>query len=207
VNSAHRPRLLRARSSCCRLRFFRRRSAAFTLVEIIMASVVMSVVLGGLLAMIMQTRRLTEGSILQNSAVNIVQGYLEQMKNMDYSLVTVSPASGNVTIATPQLDEGLPDTLTLSNGSPPTTMPAIGTTPTGAIDNNRVIPIKYPKVNPSDELTINIWIWVKDLNGVATNVTQAKSITMIYTYSFTDGGRVRQARGSIRSVRSVVPTF
>ncbi len=183
-----------------------RRRHAFTLVEIMMASAVMAIVMGGLLAMIIQTRRLSEGSILQNSAINIVQGYLEQMKSMDYDSLTVSPASGTVTVAT-QLDEATTDPLTLSNGSPPATMPALGATPTGAVDNNKSIVIKYPAVNPSDTLTLNIWIWIKDLSGTATNVTNAKSITMIYTYSFRDGGRLRQTRGSIRTIRSVVPSF
>jgi prepilin-type N-terminal cleavage/methylation domain-containing protein len=180
--------------------------AGFTLVEIMMASVVMSIVLGGLLSMIMQSRRLTESSIVQNSAVNIVQGYLEQMKSMDYASVTLSPATGTATIAT-QLNESATDPLTLSNGTPPTTLPAIGTTPTGAVDNVKSIAIRYPTVNPNDTLSLNLWIWVVDLTGSSTYVTNAKSITMIYTYTFRDGGRLRQTRGTIRSIRSVVPTF
>ncbi len=183
------------------------RLRAFTLVEVIMASVVMSIVLAGLVAMVIQSRRLSEGSILQNSAINIVQGYLEQMKNMDYDALTESEATGTVTIAT-QIDESTADPLTLSNGDPPVTIPAVGTpAPSGAVDNIKSIAIKYPAVNPSDTLTLNIWIWVKDLTGTATNVTNAKSITLIYTYAFRDGGRVRQARASIRTIRSVVPSY
>lgn len=171
-----------------------------------MASVVMAIVIGGLLTMILQSRRMTEGSILQNATVNIVQGYLEQMKNMDYDALSVSPASGTATIPT-QIDESTADPLTLSNGSPPTSLPPVGSSPTGAVDNVKTIAIKWPASNPADTLILNIWVWVEDLTGSATNVAQAKAITMVYTYAIRDGGRLRGSRGSIRSIRSVVPTF
>lgn len=168
----------------------------------------MAILLGGVLAMTVQSRRLTEGSIGQNFVVSIVQGYLEQMKNMDYVALLTSPAAAGTTREIPTiLDETSDDPLILSWGDPPATLPAIGTTPTGAIDNVRSIPIRYPPQTPSDTLSLNVWVWVKDLTGTAANVTNAKAITMIYTYELKDGGRVRYVRNSIRSIRSVVPTY
>jgi Tfp pilus assembly protein PilV len=185
------------------------RRRAFTLVEVLIASMVMTIMLGGLLALIIQSRRLTDGSVIQNSAVTILQGYIEQMKNMDYGSVALSPSSSPSTPVTVPtvLDEATPDPLTVSWGTPPTTLPAVGTTPTGAVDNSKAIAMKNPAVNPSDTLNLNIWLWVQDLTGSATDVTNSKSITMIYTYDFRDGGRVRSYRGSIRTIRSVVPSF
>jgi type II secretory pathway pseudopilin PulG len=184
------------------------RRSAFTLVEVLISSLVMAIVLGGSLALIMQTRRLTEGSIVQMATVNVLQGYIEQMKNMDYNSLRISPAAAGTTVVIPtQIDEVTPDPLTLSWGSPPPDLPAMNTVPPGAIDNTKNITIRNPAVNPNDTISINVWIWVQDLTGASTNVTNAKSITMIYTYRFRDGGRVRAFRGSIRSIRSVVPTF
>ena len=62
----------------------RRRTAcsALTLVEIITAMGVMSIMMAGVLAALLQTRRLAAASVAQNCAVTIVQGYVEQMKNI-----------------------------------------------------------------------------------------------------------------------------
>ena len=168
----------------------------------------MAIVLGGTLALIMQTRRLTEGSIVQMATVNVLQGYIEQMKNMDYNSLRISPSASGTTVVIPtQLDEVTADPLTLSWGTPPSSLPALSVVPTGAITNTKNITIRNPAVNPNDTISINLWIWVQDLTGVAANVTNAKAITIIYTYRFRDGGRIRDFRGSIRSIRSVVPTF
>lgn len=188
-----------------------------TLVEVLLATIVMGMLVSGILATIIQTRRLTEGSIVQNSANTILQGYIEQIKTMAYDTDLVcSPSSApNPFVAATSLsvpcarDETVAgqDPIYLSAGTPPTALPAIGTMPTGAVDNPHTIEIKTPAVNPNDTLKLNLWLWVNDLTGTDTNVTQAKAVTIIYTYEFLDGGRIRKTRGSIRTIRSVVPSF
>ncbi len=187
----------------------RRGERALTLVEVLIASVVLSLLSIGVLAMIMQSRRLTEGSIVQNSVVTVMQGYIEQVKSMDYSLLAPSlPSAPATPITIPTvLDEVTPDPLTLSWGTAPTTAVAIGTTPTGAVSNAKTIAIKNPAVNPNDTLNLTIWVWVQDLTDIAHNVGGSKAITMIYTYQFRDGGRLRSIRGTLRTIRSVVPSF
>lgn len=183
---------------------------AFTLVEVLIASLVLTVTSAGILAMIIQSRRLTEGSIVQNSVVTIMQGYIEQLKSMEYGLLAVSlPTAPSVNPTIPTvLDEATPDPLTLSWGSPPPApLPAIGTTPTGAVTNTKSIAIKNPAVNPNDTLTLTIWVWVQDLTDIPNNVGGSKAITMIYTYQFRDGGRTKSFRSSLRTIRSVVPSF
>jgi prepilin-type N-terminal cleavage/methylation domain-containing protein len=189
--------------------FFHRGARAFTLVEVLIATVVLSLLALGVLAMIIQSRRLTEGSIVQNSVVTVMQGYIEQCKSMEYSLLVPSASTAPATPLTlpTVLDEVTPDALTLSWGTPPTTLPALGTTPTGAVDNTKIINIKNPVVNPSDRVTLTIWVWVQDLTDIAHNVGGCRSVTMIYTYQFRDGSRLRSTRSSIRTVRSVVPSF
>jgi Tfp pilus assembly protein PilV len=188
-----------------------------TLVEVLIATIVFTLVMSGILATIIQTRRLTEGSVVQNSANTILQGYIEQMKTMafDTDLVcspatAVNPYVAGTSLSVPcARDETTAgqDPIYLSAGTPPTSLPAVGTTPTGAVDNPHSIAIKTPAVTPNDTLTMNLWLWVNDLTGADTNVTQSKSITIIYTYKFQDGGRLRTVIGSIRTIRSVVPSF
>jgi Tfp pilus assembly protein PilV len=197
----------------------RRADRGLTLVEVMIASTVMCMLVGGILATVIQSRRLTEGSIVQNSANTILQGYIEQMKTMAFDTDLVcSPSSApnpyvvgtslSVPCARDETAAGQ-DPIYLSAGTPPATLPPIGTTPTGAVDNNHAISIKTPAVNPNDTLNLNLWLWVVDQSDPLNrpNVQQCKAITLIYTYQFLDGGRIRQVRGSLRTVRSVVPSF
>ena len=195
----------------------RRADRGMTLVEVLISSLVMTMLVSGILATIIQTRRLTEGSIVQNSANTILQGYIEQMKTMAYDTdlvcspaTAVNPPVVGTSLSVPCARDETPagqDPIYLSAGTPPATLPAIGTMPPGVVDNPHAIAIKTPAVNANDTLNLNIWLWVTDLTGTNPNVTQSKAITMIYTYQFLDGGRIRQVRGSLRSVRSVVPSF
>lgn len=186
---------------------------AFSLVEVLVASTLMAIVTLSLLSATMQSRRMTEGSILQIAALNVVQGYIEQMKSIDYVMLKNSEPSGTVEIIT-RLDHDSEDgineekKLTLSNGEAPTTLPALGTSPTGAVDN--VLPDVYistPATSPNDKLTITLWVWVKDLTGSIAAIDKAKSIHVIYTYEYLDGGRKRTYRRQLRSIRSEVPTY
>ncbi len=191
----------------------RRAARGFTLIEVLIASLVMTIIMCGVLTTMIQSRRLTEGSIVQNSANTILQGYIEQIKALDFNSANVSPTTApnppvvgtSVYVAT-EIGSGVSDKLYLSAGSPPTSMPAIGTTPTGAVDNLKSIPLKIPSVNPNDTLSLNIWLWINAMNDPTNHITDTKSVTMIYTYNFLDGGRSKTIRGSVRTIRSVVPT-
>lgn len=196
----------------------RRRTRAFTLVEVLIASLVLTVTCGGILAMMIQSRRLTDGSIVQNSIVTVMQGYIEQIKSMEYGLITPSPAGvpGADILPIPTVqDEAHSDALNVSYGTPPASLPAIGTVPTGAIDNVKSIQIKTPlkpdgtpaALNPNDTIELTVWVWVQDLTDLANNIGGSKAITIIYTYKFRDGGRIKSIRGTLRTIRSVVPSF
>ncbi len=61
---------------------FPRRTAAFSLFEVLIAMGLMTVIMTAVLASFVQTRRLAAASVSQNCAVTIVQGYIEQLKNI-----------------------------------------------------------------------------------------------------------------------------
>lgn len=223
-----------------------------TLIEVMFAVAVLLLALGGLLATFMQSRRLTEGSVYQNAAVTIVQGYIEQMKNMDIGqMVGGYDSSGN-----PQLNTGsfvIPvyysdatvDSIKTSTGTPPTiAMINSGVTPTGAQDNLKgfdmaknlaatnmnstdtlsysstaqgawtsVWPgaLDYTTANPATttgltDLHLNVWVWITDVSAPAQRSTKIYAITVIYTWAYTDGGRVRYATDLVRTLRSAVMT-
>jgi type II secretory pathway pseudopilin PulG len=116
---------------------------AMTLVEVMFAVAILTIAVGGILATFMQSRRLTEGSVYQNAALTIVQGYVEQIKNMELTqMVGGADANGNPALNTGSYsipvyyDRNTPDALQTSTGTPPT-ISAInsGVTPTGVVDN------------------------------------------------------------------------
>ena len=225
-----------------------------TLLEVLFAVAILTLAVGGLFATFLQSRRLTEGSVYQNAALTIVQGYIEQIKNMDLGQMlgaTTTDASGNPIPATGSYvipvyyDKNTPDSLKTSTGTPPT-IAAInsGVTPTGAQDNlkgvdmtkdmdaidmTNVDDLSYAMSNTStwqtvwpgatdystaipatntgnNHLHMNIWVWVKDESVAAHRSNRIYSITLIYTWAYTDGGRTRYATDTIRCLRSAVPT-
>jgi hypothetical protein len=105
------------------------------------------------------------------------------------------------------LDQSSPDPLTLSWGTPPATMPAAGAVPTGGVTNTRVIDINNTPTNTKDDLEMKLWVWVQDLTGTSPDVVDAKAITVIYNWKTKDGGRERITQGSVRTIRSLVPSF
>jgi len=228
------------------------RVRAMTLVEVMFAVGVAAIALGGLLATFMQSRRLTEGSVYQNAALTIVQGYVEQIKNMDIGqMVCGTDANGNPVLATGSYsipvyyDKNTPDALQTSTGTPPTiasinagvTPPSIGVvdnlktfdmakdldatdqTNTDDLSYSTTAQVAWSSVWPGalnypattvktgkNDLHLNVWVWVKDESVTAHRSTKIFSITLIYTWAYTDGGRIRYVTSTVRTLRSAVPT-
>ncbi|MFA5058481.1 MAG: hypothetical protein WC485_10230, partial [Opitutaceae bacterium] len=121
-----------------------------TLIEVAIALSILALSLGGILAALLQSRRLTEGSVSQNSVLTVVQGYVEQMKNMELSQIINADANGNAQLSasftiptrykeppTAGADDGL-DTLQTSTGTPPalsTLTPGVTPVGAGIVDN------------------------------------------------------------------------
>lgn len=230
-----------------------RKTQAMTLVEVMFAVGVLTLTLGGLLATFMQSRRLTEGSVYQNAAVTIVQGYIEQMKNMDLGqMVGGYDASGNPLLNTGSFsipvyyDKYTLDSLQTSTGTPPA-ITAInnGVTPAGGavVDNLKTFDmakdldatdmtnvdnlsyamtaqVTWQSVWPGaqnypastvragkNDLHLNVWIWIKDESVAAQRSSKVYSLTVIYTWAYTDGGRVRYVSDVVRTLRSAVVTW
>ncbi len=223
-----------------------------TLVEVIFAVAVLTVAIAGVLAAFMQSRRLTEGSVYQNAAMTIVQGYIEQMKNMDIGqMVGGYDANGNPQLTTGSFtipvyySDATLDALKTSTGTPPSiTSINNGVTPTGVQDNLKGFDMAkdldatsmtnvddlsysttaqatwqsvwpgasdYSTANPStgtgkSDLHLNVWVWIKDESVATQRSSKIFSITVIYTWAYADGGRVRYVTDVVRTLRSAVLT-
>ncbi|HZL46358.1 MAG TPA: prepilin-type N-terminal cleavage/methylation domain-containing protein [Opitutaceae bacterium] len=222
----------------------RRSSRGLTLVEVAIALSVLALCLGGILAALLQSRRLTDGSIVQTSAVMVVQGYIEQMKTM--GLPDLINATGPTPTPIPtKFDDTHDDPLAPSTGTPPTNLSSFipgdaSSVPAGAVDNLKDFPDRsgtqgqgspstwaitwpganrtydpplglYPTSTPyPGDLHLNLWVWVQNLTGLSggsTNAADVYGITIIYTWQLKDGAKIRYFMGSVRTIRSKVPTM
>ncbi len=94
LTASHRRHLLRSK-------------AGVSLVEIMVAMVILGFSGLALLTGLMQSRRYTELAIHENTALTIAQGYIEQIKNMEF-------ASLDEAILPTLFHEGVADTLNVS---------------------------------------------------------------------------------------------
>lgn len=225
--------LLQPSSSKVRPTSVFQRSSGLTLVEVMVASAVLGIVMAGSLAALLQSRRLTEGSIYQSAATTVVQGYLEQIKENKitnipyYSGTTLIPGSENdpilgvssakrnlaiktylnntdVDVPNPS-DETISDFLLISSGTPvnPKTLVPNGATPTGVEDNVKLIDVNKT-VSKSDDLRLRLWIWVTDASNSGIDATNVRSITIVYQWAHNDGRNTRWFVSSVRCLRSAV---
>jgi hypothetical protein len=191
----------------------RRSTRGMTLVEVATAVGLIAMISTSLIAASILTRRLTEIAVYQSSVAAIMQGYLEQIKNMPYDMLPLSPPAGTSTtsgtyvgqysLAT-QKDDVTADPLILSPLAPLTpaslSPPAV---PTSVYDNTKIF-----DVNRAADLTLHIWVWIEDLTPGGYGATQqAKVITLVYMWQIQDGTNTRSYTGMIKNLRSLVPTF
>jgi prepilin-type N-terminal cleavage/methylation domain len=205
-----------------------RKTSGFTLVEVIVAVLVLSMFVGGMLATLIQSRNLTEGSIYQNSANTIMQGYIEQIKNMEFTDLpytsgnTLFPGSvpgESTTLLTRGVRrvsaadggmENIRDPLRISTSTTipdPSAILADGV-PSNVADNIKVFDINNTPDNPHDDLRLRIWIWIRDLSDPSSDATSLRGITVIYAWRPNNtNANSRSFVGTVRTIRSAVPTF
>jgi len=186
-----------------------------TLFEIMMATGIFTMMSAGIFATLLCARRLTESTIYENAATTIIQGYLEQLKNMNYSSLLSSPASGTSVsssyssnssyIITTQKNESTSGSDYLIVSPLPvlsTTSLTPGVIPSTVYDN-----VKTFDVNGTSDLKMHVFLWIEDKATSTADGSQVKGITMTYMWEFKDGTRIRYSMWSIRTLRSLVPTY
>ncbi|BET68357.1 hypothetical protein ASA1KI_32750 [Opitutales bacterium ASA1] len=162
-----------------------------SLIEVMSGMAILTLVAVGILASLLQSRRLTEGSIAQNTAVTIAQGYLEQLKSMEFAQLDLNPLPT-------LLDQGVADPLAVSP------LPRSAAT---RVVNTRGIDINNTPANTADDLVCEVAVWVENITDASAGVGEARLVTLEYAWVFRDGSSQRRFQGSLSAVRSQVPTF
>ena len=198
-----------------------RSNRGLTIVEVSFASAILAFVMCGVLQAMLQSRRMTEGSVRQSSVSSLVQGYLEQLKSIKYGDLPLSPATtptggtttawaaaGN-TITVFDSVQSTTNAICLAVGAAPTSVPSIASLATDA--SMRTEQVDIDNINSSaDNSTVNMWVWINDMTDTSdttrVNVVNCKSIVIVYQWTVRDGGRTKTFVDMSRTIRSIVPT-
>ncbi len=179
-----------------------------TLVEVMVSLTLMAGVMLGFIGTFIQSRRVTESSVLHAAATSMIYGIVEQIKQLDYTTQLpnyeadpFAPSTQSPPYFRVRLNQStviwLQVVHTLAGSTPqgPTTTPdpSVTAASIGAIDNfTGSIPLSTVTGTASQQINMNIWVWIDDIpDGDATEV---KKITLVYTYSYLDGRTERVIR-------------
>jgi len=189
------------------------------------ASTLLAVGVVGIFGSLLYARTMSEGSIYQNAALTAVQGYIEQMKNMELSDLpytsgsTVVAGSGATSTQVPTLLISTAGSTTVASSDPliistATTIPDLSTigidastSLAGVTDNVKLIDVNSTPDNTTDDLRLNLRVWIQDISNSGVSATQVRAITIQYAWRNSAGQTGRVLRGSMRTIRSAVPTY
>lgn len=173
----------------------------------------------GIFGSLLYARSMSEGSIFQNAAVTAVQGYIEQMKNMEFNDLpcitddgTVVAGSGTTSTQVPTRANATDtDPLTISTATTFPDLSTIGITaagaPSGVTDNLKLIDVNNTPGDTADDLLLNLRVWIQDVGNTGISATQVRAITIHYAWRSSAGQTGRTLRSSVRTIRSAVPTY
>lgn len=188
---------------------------ALTLVEVMVALTLMATVMLGFIGTFIQSRRVTESSVLHAAATSLIYGLIEQIKQLDYStslpnneIDPFAPAGQSPPYVRIRLNQSkvvwltavhtLPSTAALPTAPKgPTSTPAPSATAAsvGAVDNFiGSLPLSTVTGTTAQQINLNLWMWIDEIPDTATDVSEVKKITLVYTYSYLDGRSTRIVR-------------
>lgn len=176
------------------------------------ALTLMATVMLGFIGTFLQSRRVTESSVLHAAASSLMYGIVEQIKGLSYvdllpSTAVDDNAPTDVRDLPPYMririnqdvTKWLRVVYTQAPEAPkaPTSTPAATVTAAdiGALDNHLGnLPLSTVTGTTSQDLSLNLWIWIDEIPDSSKDVSDVKKITIVYTYSYLDGGKERVIR-------------
>lgn len=201
-------------------KFCKKQRRGLTLVEVMVSLTLLATVMLGFIAAFMQSRRITESSVLHAAASSLFYGVVEQIKGLSYTELLPSTAVDDDAPAdvkdfppymririNQDVTKWLRVVYTPAPGTPlaPTTTPdpSVKAADIGAIDNFLgALPLSTVTGTTSQDLALNLWIWIDEIPKLGDDVSDVKKITIIYTYSYMDGGYERIVRNREVFLRS-----
>ncbi|MBC2604659.1 hypothetical protein H5P27_01180 [Pelagicoccus albus] len=164
--------------------------------EVMVAAVILTIAGLGTLTGLLQARKMTEGSIMMATATNIAQGYVEQLKSIDFSML-------DQTTITELISQGVADSL---NVSPMVSDPESGNDQTDVV-NTRAIDINNTPEKDTDDLLINLVLYISDITDSGSGIGDAREIILRWSYVDNTNGAAVPVESTVFAIRSKIPTF
>lgn len=164
--------------------------------EVMVAAAIFAMASAGVLAGLLQARKLTEGSIYTTTATTIAQGYVEQLKNMEFTLLDTSTISELIS-------QGSNDSLMVS---PFPTNVEVGD-PETDLANVRRIDLNNTPSDATDDLEITIVLYIRNITDKASGIGDSRLIALRWSYLDHSTRSNITVGNTLFAVRSRVPTF
>ena len=175
-----------------------------------MALVLMATLMVGFITAFIQSRRVTESSVLHAAATSMIYGIIEQIKQLDYNSLLpnyetdpFAPVAKTPPYIRVRINQStvvwLKVVHTAAPGTPvgptSTPLPTATAASVGAIENFiGSIPLSTVTGTASQQINLDIWVWIDEIPDSANDVSEVKKVTVVYTYSYIDGRATRTIR-------------
>jgi len=185
-----------------------RQTRGLTLIEIMVSMGVFTIVSMGILAVVLQIRRMAENNVYENTALTMAQGYLEQVRSLPYGQL-LAAANFVGTPPTPDLGVGRLNLLSANGGGATFLLNESNQLLRSTQwTNERVFLDRDAAGRNLQPMDFRFRVSLLNIDNPALVAIRPQGIEIILDYQFTfPDGRQRVVTRSIRNVRSVVPTF
>ena len=167
-----------------------------TLSEVIIAMTLLAVLATSVISITFQIRSNAEQTIYQNTSLTLAQGYMEQIRHLDYTTLKAVAQDASSSVSLP-----------LMNASGGAITPVSGSFFGNGIWSTEVIYLDQDASGAAIQpVTFNFRPVLTSLETATSNLASGVEVILYYqtTYNF---GVTRTFNGSLRSVRSSVPTY
>lgn len=179
-------------------------TSGMSLVEVMISMVILSMFAATILASILLGRRLAEANIYENTALTVTQGYLEQIKSMEYKDVLASYDDNTIPLPTRSVSSILSgETIEIDD-------PIYVNSQKNHADNTKevLIDIRNLDTDHPSQITMDYEISPTVTNlDTGSNPKKALEVVLDYKYLSPEKGAPEWKSGSVRFVKSFVPTF
>lgn len=167
-----------------------------TLSEVMVALALLAMLSVSVINITFLVRSMAEQSVYQNTATTLAQGYMEQIRHLDYTTLKAVAQDSSSSVPLP---------LDNTNGTAVT--PATGTFfGNGTWAAETIYLDQSAAGSPIQPMPFKFRAELTSLETATSNLASGVEITIYYQFTYNFGVR-RVVNGALRSVRSSVPTY
>ncbi len=167
-----------------------------SLAEVMVALGILAFVATGIMAVTLQIRSMAEQTVYQNTSLVLAQGYVEQLRSLDYTTLDAAARDSSGTVELPLLNAAGAAPADASGG-------VLGN---GDWSSERIFLDEDASGNPIQPLQFEFRPVLTSLDVATSGTALGVEISLEYRTTYNFGSR-RTFGGTLRTVRSAIPTY